>query len=494
MHLKLITKDGYQFFGSENKKEFTFGKKRSNDIVGKLKMISPVQLKFECQPKFWTVENVGDDLGITFNNKIFKRHAVKKLSAGDVVMMCDEEDRENFVILEVMREIKSQPIMNADKKRTIPLLGKNEFIIGRDENCDIVLDSPLAAKRHARIIFDGENHFIEDLKTENGTYVNNKKIKRTALNDEDRIEVPSAAYIYYDNKLLSSKCENGIEVDLVGITKDVPDRAQKKKTVRLVDNVSMRIEMGGFVGIVGGSGAGKSTLLDCINGRRPGTGGSVYYDTNDFYQNMYCYQPVIGYVPQKDILHENLPLFDSLCFTASMRIRNGITQKEITEIVNKVIREVKLEGKEHLKISMLSGGQKKRVSIAMELLSNPKIIFLDEPTSGLSPDLDLEIMSLLKDLSKKGRTIILITHSMDNISLCDKIAFLGRNGRLCFYDSPEKIKTYFKTQDFSKIFYKLGDDDTAEEYAAKYRSTDYYKELMATYKKLYGYMEKGSKG
>ena len=152
-------------------------------------------------------------------------------------------------------------------------------------------------------------------------------------------------------------------------------RAKKGKTVRLVDNITMRIEPASFVGIVGGSGAGKSTFVDCINGRRPCTSGKIYYDTNDFYQNMYCYQSVIGYVPQKDILHENLPLIDSLRYTASMRIKNGVSKKEIDELVKKVIQEVKLEGKEHLKISMLSGGQKKRVSIAMELLSNPKIIF-----------------------------------------------------------------------------------------------------------------------
>jgi len=178
-------------------------------------------------------------------------------------------------------------------------------------------------------------------------------------------------------------------------------------------------------------------------------------------------------------------LFDSLRYTASMRIKNGITKKEIDEIVKQVIAEVKLEGKEHLKISMLSGGQKKRVSIAMELLSNPKIIFLDEPTSGLSPDLDYEIMSLLKDLSKKGRTIVIITHAMENIGLCDKIAFLGKGGRLCYYDKPEKILTYFKTTDYSRIFYKLSDEQISIQYAEKYRTSDYCKNLNQDFNRIY---------
>lgn len=484
LYLKIIDKSGYSFFGSEDRNECIFGRKRTCDIVGKLKNISPEQLRFKQDGKGWTVENIGTEGDVFFNNRIFRAKMTKKLSPGDVIAFKDNVDTDDFVILEVVREIKTSAKSN-DKRRTISLVNKNEFFIGRDINCDILLDNPQAARKHARIFFDGENHFLEDLRTESGTLVNNKKIKKTILHNGDRIEVPSAAYVYLDKKLLSSKSQTGIQVDLLDVSKDVPDRARRGKTVRLVDNVSMRIDPATFVGVVGGSGAGKSTLVDCVNGRRPGTGGKIYYDTNDFYQNMYCYQSVIGYVPQKDILHENLPLFDSLRYTASMRIKNGITKREIDEIVRKVIHEVKLEGKEHLKISMLSGGQKKRVSIAMELLSNPKIIFLDEPTSGLSPDLDYEIMSLLKELSKKGRTIVIITHSMENISLCDKIAFLGKGGRLCFYDTPDKIFNYFKTHDYFRIFYKLTDEQTTLQYAEKYRNSDYCRELTEEFKQIY---------
>lgn len=491
IHLKIIDKDGYTFYGSADKQEFFFGKKKTNDIVSKMRFIAQEQLRFLKQPKFWTVENLNDSdkTTVSLNGKQLCAGTVRRLSSGDVIMIFQNDDKENSLFIEVLREIKSQAVSN-DKRRTIQLTSKNEFLIGRDANCDIILDNPQAERIHARIIYDGENHYIEDLKSSNGTYLNNKKIKRAMLRDNDRIEVPSAAYIYIDKKLLFSRCEHGIEVDVVEVSKDVQDRVNKHGKVRLVDDVSMRIEMGSFVGIVGGSGAGKSTLLDCINGRRPGTGGYVYYDTNDFYQNMNCYQYVVGYVPQKDILHENLSVFNSLCYTATMRIRNDITKAEIEEIVRKVIGEVKLEGKEHLKISTLSGGQKKRVSIAMELLSNPKIIFLDEPTSGLSPDLDLEIMSLLKDLSKQGRTIVIITHAMENINQCDKIAFLGRGGKLCFYDSPKNIRTYFGTKDFSKIFNMLSEEEYALRYEAKYRASEYYRRLMDVFKKTYNFTPK----
>lgn len=490
IHLKIIDDKQFFFFGSAEKKEFTLGRRKTSDISTTVKAVAMDQFLFKRQPRYWSVENICEKSKsvVLLNNKELKFGETKKITSGDVIMVFENNNKENCLIIEVMKEIKAQS-SSKDKKRTIQLTSKNEFYIGRDSSCDILLDNPQAEKLQARIIFDGEFHYIEDLKSTRGTYVNNKKIKRVMLKNGDRIEVPSAAYVYIDKKLLSSKCETGIEVDLVDVTKDVLDNGAKGKIIRLVDNVTMRIDMGSFVAIVGGSGAGKSTLLDCINGSRPCTSGKVYFDTNDFYQNMHCYQSVVGYVPQKDILHENLSVFHSLCYTATMRIGKKTPREEIESIVKKVIAEVKLEGKEHLRISSLSGGQKKRVSIAMELLSNPKIIFLDEPTSGLSPDLDLEIMTLLKELGKKGRTIVMITHAMENIGFCDKVAFLGRGGKLCFYDSPKEIKNYFKTKDFSKIFYMLTDEQTAVEYASKYRATPYYKSLVAEYGKIYQYIE-----
>ena len=166
---------------------------------------------------------------------------------------------------------------------------------------------------------------------------------------------------------------------------------------------------------------------------RPATDGKIYYDTNDYYENMNTYKGVIGYVPQRDIMHDDLTVAQGLRYTAMLRMRADVSEKELAERVNGAIADVRLQGKEKLRISSLSGGQKKRVSIAMELLSDPKVIFLDEPTSGLSPDLDMEMMGLLKELAKKGRTIVVITHAMENLDKCDRVAFLGNGGRLCFY-------------------------------------------------------------
>ena len=122
----------------------------------------------------------------------------------------------------------------------------------------------------------------------------------------------------------------------------------------------------------------------------------------------------------------------------------------------------------------------------MELLSDPKVIFLDEPTSGLSPDLDLEMKDLLKELTKKGRTIVVITHAMDNLDKCDRVAFLGKGGRLCYYGAAKDAFRWFNRRTYSRIFAALTDEETAESYARKYRRSDYYRELYAELTEEYG--------
>ena len=145
IHLKIIDKDGYTFYGSADKQEFFFGKKKTNDIVSKMRFIAQEQLRFLKQPKFWTVENLNDSdkPTVSLNGKQLCAGTVRRLSSGDVIMIFQNDDKENSLFIEVLREIKSQAVSN-DKRRTIQLTSKNEFLIGRAANCDIILDNPQA--------------------------------------------------------------------------------------------------------------------------------------------------------------------------------------------------------------------------------------------------------------------------------------------------------------------------------------------------------------
>ncbi len=480
--LKIQEGDLFRFYIGGDKDEIVVGSGRSADICIKSQYVQPKQLRIVRKNNVWYAEDLSRDGArcvVCLGGKKFKKPIVKL--DGTLSLRRDDEEKK--------KEIASiSPVKQIDRKRNasvFDLSAKTVTTIGSGEGCDIRVCNPLVSEKHLFIIFDGENCFIEDAHSASGTYVNNRKVRRQKLCDYDRISIPSAAYIFYRNKLLYSMTEGGIRIDAVDVCKRVPDKNAHGK-ISLVTNVTFRIEAGEFVAIVGGSGAGKSTLLDCINGMRPATDGKIYYDTNDYYENINSYKGVIGYVPQKDIMHDDLRVFDALRYTAQLRMRGGVSEEELFRRVNEAITDVRLQGKEKLRISSLSGGQKKRVSIAMELLSDPKAIFLDEPTSGLSPDLDLEMMELLKDLTKKGRTIVVITHAMDNLDKCDRVAFLGRGGRLCFYGAAKDAFRWFNRRSYSRIFAALTEEPIAETFAQKYRRSEDYKKLYKQLCEEYG--------
>ena len=477
--LKIQEGELFRFFDSGGREQFTLGAKRTADIAVKNAALQPLQLRFERSGGAWYVCDLsGADSRCRplLNGKPFRKPRVK-MDGTLLLVKCDGE--------EVARVSAVKQIDRRQEGSAYDLSKKTVTTVGSDEGCDIRAASPQVSPRHFFIVFDGKDCFIEDARSLRGTYVNNRKVKRAKLCDYDRISIPGAAYVFYRNRLLFSTSAGGIQIDAAGVCKRVYDRSARGK-VSLVTDVSFRIEAGEFVAIVGGSGAGKSTLLDCINGMRPATEGKIYYDTNDYYENIGSYRGVIGYVPQKDILHDDLTVERALGYTALLRTRADLTKEETKARVAAAVADVKLQGKEHLRISALSGGQRKRVSIAMELMSDPKVIFLDEPTSGLSPDLDLEMMELLADLSKKGRTIVIVTHAMENLDKCDRVAFLGRGGRLCYYGEAAGAFRWFNRRAYSRIFAMLAEEEASEAFAKKYRRSEQYRETYAAFCAAYG--------
>lgn len=478
--LKISDGELFNFFDSEARKEFIVGSKRTCDVVIKSFMVAPEQLRFLEKNNVWYVEDLtpeGYKSEVLTGGKKFRRPVVK--FDGDIVIRKTGEKRGDTVKISAVKRISGKR-----GGSNYDLSHRTLTVVGRDSSCDIVVDSPMVSEKHFRIVCDNGDYYIEDLRSMSGTFVNNRKVRRAKLRDYDRISIPTAAYTFFERRLLYSTSPAGIQIDAVGVTKEVADRHSRGR-VKLVNSVSFRIEPGAFVAIVGGSGTGKSTLLDCLNGIRPATDGGIYYDTNSYYDNIKTYKSVMGYVPQRDIMHDDLTVEEGLYYTAMLRMRTNMPKEEVKAHVKEAIADVRLTGREKLKISALSGGQRKRVSIAMELLSDPKVIFLDEPTSGLSPDLDLELMELLKELTVKGRTIIVITHAMENLDKCDRIAFLGKNGRLCFYGRHDEVFRYFNRKTYSRIFAALGDETLCTYFEHKYRASEYYKELYRTFCSLY---------
>ena len=364
--------------------------------------------------------------------------------------------------------------------REVDVRRKKRVLIGRGDDCDIKLVSDRVSRHHCEILYKDGHYELRDLGSTNGTYVDGARVTGTVLRSGAVINVPTQVFAFSGGLLHYHEHKSGISVQLLNVYKTVKNR-NTGKPLNIVDGTSFEIEPNSFVVLVGGSGTGKSSLLTCITGTAPCTKGSVRFDGLDTADNRNAFEAVLGYVPQKDIMHDNLTVEQSLTFTAKLRIAHDATRAEINAAVAHAIEAVDLTGREKTLISQLSGGQKKRVSIAMELLANPRLLILDEPTSGLSPDLDRSMMELCRKLSHQNCTVLMVTHNMSNINLCDKIAFLGMGGVLCYYGAPEKLHRYFDVELTSDIFEKLRVPELIEQYRQQYFTTPEFNRLVAAW-------------
>lgn len=346
------------------------------------------------------------------------------------------------------------------------------FILGRDPSANLQLDSPVVSRKHAIIDTDNKGRYVlEDLST-NGVFVNDIKVTgKAVLSSGSIIRIgPYILTLQGDKLILADRGEN-IRLDADQILRIVKNKNNQK--IVLLNNISLSIEPGQFVALVGGSGAGKSTLLRTLLGIEPTTKGTVFLNGEDLRKNFNIYRNQIGYVPQTDIVHKDLTVEEVLRYAAKLRLPPDIN---INEIIEKTLTQIEMIDHRHKLVKQLSGGQLKRVSIGVELLADPKLFFLDEPTSGLDPGLDKKMMQLLRKLADEGKTIILVTHATTNITLCDRIVFLGRGGNLCYFGPPKESSDFFslEEEDFADIYIQLETKEAVGETAEKFSKSDYY--------------------
>jgi ABC-type multidrug transport system ATPase subunit/ABC-type multidrug transport system permease subunit len=224
---------------------------------------------------------------------------------------------------------------------------------------------------------------------------------------------------------------------------------------RVLDAVSLTIRPGELVAIVGASGSGKSTLLDALAGVRPAAEGVVLYDGADSARNRDVFRSAVGYVPQDDIIHRDLPLRTTVRYAAQLRLPSATTAAEIDVIVDETLDELGLAGRGDVRVDRLSGGQRKRASIAVELLTRPSAFFLDEPTSGLDPATARGLMRTLRGLADRGATVVVTTHNTDDLRACDRVAFLTGAGELAYEGTVDSALSHFGVDDLTSIYESL---------------------------------------
>lgn len=365
--------------------------------------------------------------------------------------------------------------------RVLSLQAEETITIGRAPDNTITLDHPQVSRYHAMIERLGTRRRIKDLKSANGVFVNGQRIEREAwLNDGDEIRIGGIKLRLAADQV-HQLSEEGVRLDVIRLNKWVA------KNKNLLQDISLSIQPQEFVALVGLSGAGKSTLMDAINGFRPATHGTVLANGTNLYQNFDMFRNDMGYVPQKDIVHTELTVYQALDYAAQLRMPADTSPEERHQRIMEVMADLDLTERKDLPIHKLSGGQLKRVSIGVELLTKPRLFFLDEPTSGLDPGTEYNMMRLLRKLADQGRTIVLITHATKNVMMCDKVIILVRGGRIAFYGPPEEALLYFdryrtdqerrvKDIEFDDIYTILEDEarGTPEEWDQRYRQSPIY--------------------
>ena len=327
--------------------------------------------------------------------------------------------------------------------------------IGRLPNNTVVLDHPQVSGYHARLErVRGDGHRIADLGSTNHVYVNAQPVRVRALNPGDVIRIGPFRLTYTGNQLVPQDESYSIHVDAIHL------KSTGSKHTLLLNDISIDIPARAFVAIAGSSGVGKSSLLNALSGVRPAQKGTVLYNGHDYYENLDAFSTQLGFVPQDDTIHQDLTVRQALYYTARVRLPKDFTKAQIKHRIDEVLDEVEIQHRRNFMVRRLSGGERKRVCIALELLANPSIFFLDEPTAGLDPGLERKMMQLLRKLADKGHTIVLVTHATNNIYYCDSVCFLAQGSRLAFYGTPAEALAYFGTKDFAEIYNAL--EPTAE--------------------------------
>ena len=325
--------------------------------------------------------------------------------------------------------------------------------IGRTPDNTIVVNHPQVSSKHAQIVKTGEQLFLEDRGSANGTFVRGQRLasgQRVPVSNGEKVFIgPMPLLIHIGESRVDIVVEDQAdwagkplyEIEAWDLFLEVPDRDDKGQMKVLLDHVSFKALPGDMIALMGPSGAGKTTLLLALNGYLPPTSGQVRINGEDLYTIYDALRGSIGYVPQDDIVHPELTVFEAVKYSARFRLPPDYSEEEIDRRVDQTLRDLGLEGVKNLQIGkpekkVLSGGQRKRVNIALELVTDPVILFLDEPTSGLAADDTTALVNLLADLAKKtGKTIIMTIHQPA------KDEFEKFN--LCFIMGYGGIPTYF---------------------------------------------------
>jgi ABC-type multidrug transport system ATPase subunit/pSer/pThr/pTyr-binding forkhead associated (FHA) protein len=334
------------------------------------------------------------------------------------------------------------------------------FRIGRAPDNDLALeDDPRASRYHAELLKQADGRvMLADLGSHNGTFVNGNRIRSTVLNEGDIVAVGNHVFRFHNGAIEGFAQSDEANLDVAGVRVVIDGTT-------ILDSVSFSVKSRNMLAVVGPSGAGKTTLLRALTGFSPPTHGSVRFAGRDLYADYDELRARLGYVPQDDLVHEQLTVRQELEFAGALRLPPDLGQAGFTKRADEVMEELGLSARAGLQIERLSGGQRKRVSVGVELLTQPALLYLDEPTSGLDPGNERNVMQVLRTLADGGRIVVVVTHSTQSLDVSDRVLFLAKGGHMAYFGPPSAAQAFFErhgvTEGWPAVFQALEGDDGA---------------------------------
>ncbi|OBI11431.1 ABC transporter ATP-binding protein, partial [Mycobacterium sp. E2462] len=328
--------------------------------------------------------------------------------------------------------------------------------IGRANDNDIVIPEVLASRHHATLIPGPNGTEIHDNRSINGTFVNGSRVDSALLHDGDVVTIGNIDLVFHGGTLArrdqAATATRTGGLDVRGVTWTI------ETTKTLLDNISLTAQPGTLTAVIGPSGAGKSTFARLVAGYTHPTTGTVSFEGHNIHAEYASLRSRIGMVPQDDVVHGQLTVQQALMYAAELRLPPDTTKEDRAQVVARVLEELEMTKHLHTRVDKLSGGQRKRASVALELLTGPSLLILDEPTSGLDPALDRQVMTMLRQLADAGRVVLVVTHSLTYLDVCDQVLLLAPGGKTAFCGPPSQIGAAMGTTNWADIFSGVAND------------------------------------
>jgi ABC-type multidrug transport system ATPase subunit/pSer/pThr/pTyr-binding forkhead associated (FHA) protein/ABC-type multidrug transport system permease subunit len=432
----------------------TIGKKGQNvEVELSAEQVSRqhAQLIFTSEAELFVVD-LGSTNGTFFNSKRVDRNDKIKLVIGDVVYLTKDQK----CYFKIVHPDEKASVISSSKPQSknleqTDIINKfkstNIIYIGREDDCDVRLNSLSISRKHCSIerLTDG-TFKLKDLDSLNGTFVNGRRVKGSVkITDKDQIII-GRFVLSLSGKAKDLSTETAIR--LAGITKQYPNGYIG------LHETTISIPSKSLLAIMGPSGCGKSTLLKALNGESPPSHGNVFLFEQELVANYEYLKTQIGYVPQDDIVHRELTVEQSLYFAAKLRLDRP-TKELIEPKIEQVLKDLNIAHIRKNLVSKISGGQRKRVSIAVELLTDPLILFLDEPTSPLDPQTIEEFLGILKKLAERGTTVVMVTHKPEDLAYMDQVIFMAEGGHMVYYGDTDDYQKYFGVENPVKVYMNI---------------------------------------